>query len=199
MAKSGLPLRQPREWYLYNNLRSGDIKDIRKEYSRLRKAFNRAVDRGFGDFSARVQHQRQQHMPVLKGLSDTDIRHNLAEMVNASHSRGFTAAGRRAIEKESYETLKARGVKGVTRQNLRQYLSFLNFVSKLRGSKYTEEDLKTFDQAFRRGFDIDNLRSQWDFYATHSEEISRIPMNNKAKRAAMINDLERRAIISRRT
>ena len=188
-----MTLKQPREWYYYHNLRSNaDIKTIRKEYSRVRKAFNKALRGGFRDYYRDITDSTIKDYPILKGLSESQIKHYLAEMINLSASKGFTAAGRREQRNQAIDTLRARGVKGVNRSNWTRFVHFADTYYEQYGVKYSDDALRAYDAVLRRKGSEDQFLKNIQFYEEHVDELLNIPVNGK-KTKGMLKAFEIRA------
>ena len=172
-----MKLFNDRDWYYYHNLVNQPDKEVRKEYTRIRKAFNKAINQGFGEFHRSITGQTVNPYPVMKGLSIQQIRHYLSEMVNMSHARGFTAAGRREMKRQSIQTLKARGVKSVNGKNWDTFLRFASHYYDTYGIKYTDQALQAFDAVQRRGGDMDILMKNVSFYENHLADLQKIPVH----------------------
>ena len=119
-------------------------RDLKKEYSRLRDAFQKQIGRlAEKDQSSRVKaflpggykYQRTiKDIENLRGRKNwtersrrEDWARRIAELKELRSARSLSISGRKAIRQETIKTLKEEGLTGINGSNYDQFVNFMNF------------------------------------------------------------------------
>lgn len=119
-------------------------KDLKKEYTRLRDQFQKQIGRlAEKDQSARVQaflpggYKYQKTIKDIENLRGRknwtersrreDWARRIAELKELRSARSLSISGRKAIRKETIQTLKEEGLTGINSSNYDQFVNFMNF------------------------------------------------------------------------
>lgn len=125
-----LPAYDP--YNLNRELRKGTVsmKDVRKEYSRLRKIITKRVARmEKAGFAGTSFVRRNKSIPVLKGLTDAQVRYGLADLYMAVNRKDSTIKGMRQVYKERREWLSLKfGLEIDNAEELAQFGRMMNYV-----------------------------------------------------------------------
>lgn len=193
-----------REDYFYLSLKEKPISEVRKEYTRFRKEFNKHLKAGFGEWYANRAFRINPY-PTIKEISsglsaeqtNSQIMHNLAEMKNLSMSTGYTAAGRRKIRQQAIDTLSALGAKSFSyednRKNIRNFEKFIQFAEYFEdtfGMKYTSDALTVFDTVLSEKGDLDKMYANFDRYVENVSKFDQIRSLPDKKRRKALKKIE---------
>lgn len=160
-------------------------RDLKKEYSRLRDAFQKQIGRlAEKDQSSRVKafmpggykHQRTiKEIENLRGRKNwseksrrEDWARRIAELKELRSARSLSISGRKAIRQETIKTLKEEGLTGINGSNYDQFVNFMNF-AKAQGllEQYDSQQVAEAFNDWIEGGILDN-----DELASYIEEWS---------------------------
>ena len=186
-----------REDYFITSLEDKPIRDVRKEYTRFRKMFNKHLKAGFGQWYENVAFRINPY-PTIKELSsgksadesNNIIRHFLSEMKNLSLSRGYTAAGRRQMQQDAIETLHSRGATSINSRNFGQFIKFAAHFQDTYGIKYTTDALTVFDTVLKNKGNLDQMYDKFEDYLSNIEQIEKIRKLPRAKQRKALEEFE---------
>lgn len=154
--------------YDYNpqSLQKYSMRQLRKEYSRLRTVANKRLDRlmnsEFADSQA-AAYNAGRYIP-LKGVeSESELRHLLSDLGRFITSEQSTVTGQRDIMERNVRLWRdEKGYDFIDSGNIRAWVEFLEYVSDMEGFVY---ELPTLAKAFDELSLNNQTRSADDFKA----------------------------------
>lgn len=104
-----------------------DIKEIRSEYSELRKIANKRIKRAQAKGELMDVEQFRTTNSIMSGAdSNVNLVKSYNEVVKFLNSKRSTAKGREEIRKKTRETLQKLGYQGITEENDKLFGEFMN-------------------------------------------------------------------------
>lgn len=111
-----------------------DMKDVRKEYSRLRsiwrKRYERLLKSDYKDVNIVIERPIQRYKPLKEITSDREIYHLLSELATIIGSERTTVTGMKKREKEKMQHINE--VYGIELKTHEDLLNFGRFMEQLR-------------------------------------------------------------------
>ena len=144
-AKLGFPVFD----YNPQSLQKYSMKQLRKEYSRLRTIANKRIDRllqsEFADTQA-VAYNAGIYIP-LKGVeSESELRHLLSDVARFITSEQSTVTGQRDIIERNVQIWNdEKGFENINESNVRAWVEFLEYIQDMEGYVY---ELNTMNEVF---------------------------------------------------
>jgi len=103
-----------------------ELKDVRTEYSELRKIANKRIKRAHAQGDLLDYEQFMTTKAIMKGVTPVaDLAKAYSEVVKFLHYRKSTAAGRKEIRRKTRETLNKLGFKSITDDNVKLFGDFM--------------------------------------------------------------------------
>lgn len=104
-----------------------EIKEMRSEYSELRKIANKRIKRAQAKGELMDVEQFQTTKSIMSGAdSNVNLVKSYNEVVKFLNSKRSTAKGREEIRKKTRETLQKLGYQGITEENDKLFGEFMN-------------------------------------------------------------------------
>lgn len=104
-----------------------EMKEIRAEYSELRKIANKRIKRAQAKGELKDVEQFQTTKSIMSGAdSNVNLVKSYNEVVKFLNSKRSTAKGREEIRKKTRETLQKLGYQGITEENDKLFGEFMN-------------------------------------------------------------------------
>ena len=190
-------MKWERDDYYIQSLLETPAKDLRKEYTRFRKSFNRHLEAGFGRWYEQVAYRLNPY-PTIKELSEGKtaeqankaMAYFLSEMKNLSMSRGYSAQGRREIRKDAIDTLHAMGAKSINNKNFDKFVEFADYFKDTYGIRYTSDALTVFDTVLKNKGNLDQMFEKFDNYISRIDEIEKLRRLPSKKQRQALHDFE---------
>lgn len=100
-------------------------------------------------------------------LNKRQLAAGLTDLTGFLHSERSTLTGTRRIEKRQLATFRdAYGMKWLNKNNIDEFLRFLDWVKEMKGVKYNfEEVVALYRSAKYSKLPLDRIKTQYDFYA----------------------------------
>ncbi len=178
----------PDEYYYPEALKSGvlTIEEMRKEYSHLRKLANQRLEAlGRSEFSEHQSYLRNvgKFVPLAQITSERELIHKLYEAKKFTSARSGSVTGLRAIERQTLETARERGLTFLNKNNLRAFGEYMEEArargyAKLYGSERVAE---LFGTATKKGFNPDELFADFQYWMENRAELAQTPKIKNAK------------------
>ena len=159
--------------YDYNpqSLQKYSLKQLRKEYSRLRSTATKRIDRllesEFADSQA-AAYNAGKYIPLKAMRSESELRHLLSDMARFLTSEQGSVTGQRDIMQRNVKIWRdEKGYSDINEGNIRAWVEFLDYVSDMEGYVYetntlmeafTEMDLTNETRA------EENYKEAWKYY-----------------------------------
>lgn len=137
MAKIKVVLRWNANSYLPSELKKLPIKEVRKEYSRLRSIERKRMDRMKGtefEKSDTFKRNYKAYKPV-KELNDTELLYQTAKLAREVSKAGNTLTEAKELKAKKLETLQSHGYSFVNDEN---FFDFVKFMDEYRARKLDE-------------------------------------------------------------
>ena len=191
MAKTDV-LKYDYENYYIEALKSGSLteKEIRSEYSRLRKIANKRLEAlGRSKFNKSQTYLKNvgKYVTLDKIKNERQLIYKLQDLAKFVTSKRGSVTGQYEIRRKTLETLHERGITFVTDKNLD---AFGEFMEEARSRKYDEiygsERLKDmFGFAEKKGMNPMELFNDFDYWVKNREKLKSIPkIKNKHNRTS---------------
>lgn len=164
-----LPAYDP--YNLNRELRKGTVtmKDVRKEYTRLRGIVRgRVVRMEKAGFASTSFVQWNKSIPTLKGLTDAQVRYGLADLYIAVNRKDSTIKGQRQVYKERREWLSLKfGLEIDNAEELAQFGRMMNYVKAAYQDRLLDSDQIAI------AISKEGIRDLWkDFVESDSDAVS---------------------------
>ena len=154
-------------------LQRRSIRELKREYSRLRTIANkrlaRLMDSEFADSQA-VAYNAGRYVPIKGITSESELRHLLTDLSKFITSEQSTVTGQRDIVERLTQTWRDdKGFDFINTGNVRDWVRFLDYVQDVEGYVY---DIAAMGEAFeemsldvQRGYtDRMEIRDVYDYY-----------------------------------
>lgn len=195
-------LKYSYDWYephaLRMEMKAGNMKDIRKEYTRLRdiaqKRLKRMGKSMFKDTQTYLKNVN--HYPKLKDIkSESELASRLSDLSRFITSKTSTLSGMEAQMNKALETLHEHDYNFVTRDN---YISFGKFMEEYRFQKLDElydsgDTAETFNALEQHRVDPEKVKADFEFWLQNEKLLEDIPTGSGGEikestlRSRMIN------------
>ena len=162
--------------YTPQSLQKYSLKQLRKEYSRLRTIANKRIDRlmqtEFADTQA-VAYNAGRYIPLKGTTSESEIRHLLSDVARFILSEQSTVTGQRDIMERNVKIWHdEKHYEDINIGNIRAWVEFLDYVSDMEGYVYeTNTLMETFKELNltneTRG--EDNYKEAWKLYQAKTD------------------------------
>ena len=169
----------PDEYYYPEALKSGvlTVEEMRKEYSHLRKLANQRLEAlGRSEFSDHQSYLRNvgKFVPLSQIESERELIAKLYQVKKFTSARSGSVSGLRAIERQTLETARERGLTFLNKGNLRAFGEYMEEArargyAKLYGSERVAE---LFGTATKKGFDPDELFNDFQYWMDKRAELA---------------------------
>ena len=182
-------MRNPLKWdrYDYNPqaLSRKEEKELRREYSRLRKIANKRLIRLGQSPEYRESKAYQYNKKGFKPLEDIKTKGELARALSSLaklvSSRQSSITGLKEIEKQSIESLHRHGYTFVTRANFRQFMAFMEA---WRNYKYdrlydSERAVQLFQESARLQINRDEILDNFEYWMENQQYLENLPKRIK--------------------
>ena len=168
------------EWYQPANLRKqmkeGKLKEIRKEYTRLRDISQKRLKRlGNSMFRDTQMYKRNvNHYPLLKNIqSESELAARLSDLSRFITSQTSTVSGMNAQMNRSLATLHEHDYKFVTKEN---FISFGKFMEEYRFQKLDElydsgDAAETYEALEKHRVDPEKVKEDFEFWLQNQETL----------------------------
>lgn len=181
MAKTDV-LQYDYENYHIEALKSGSLtgKEIRAEYSRLRKIANRRIEAlgrsKFKTSQAYIQNVNK-YVALDKIKNERDLMYRLHDLANFVTSKSGSVTGQYEIRRKTLETLHERGITFVNAKNLEAFGEFMEEArTKLYSRIYGSERIKDmFGIAEKKGINPQELFKDFAYWMQNREKLEAMP------------------------
>ena len=159
--------------YRPNDLRNMSESEIRKEYSRLKRAANRRLtnleNRGLGTWGER-RFASSRNMPIEW------IEQSLLEVSRWIREPRHTVRGEIEHRKAVIDALHERGIDYVNNENFNEFTDFMNKLREQYSEKLfdSSDAVEVFGQMQRLGVDKETVMEHYDYFAKNSEKLNRL-------------------------
>lgn len=159
--------------YRPNDLKRMNETDIRREYSRLKRAANRRLEnlekRNLGTWGER-RFASSKNMPIEW------IEQSLLDVSRWLREPRHTVRGEMAQRRAVIDALKERGIDYVDNSNFNQFTDFMNKLREQYSEKVfdSSDAVEVFGQMQRLGVDRDTVMEHYDYFAKNSEKLHRL-------------------------
>lgn len=185
MPRATGKLRYSEDWYqpynLRESMRAGNIKEIRKEYTRLRDISQKRLKRMSQTIWRRSQTFKRNvsHYPKLADIkSESELAARLSDLSRFIMSQSSTVSGQEQQMKKSLKTLhENEGYEFVTKEN---YLEFGEFMEEYRFQRLDEEydsgdAAETFNVLEAHRVDPSKVKEDFEFWLSNREILEQLP------------------------
>lgn len=154
--------------YNPQSLQKYSVRQLRKEYSRLRTIANKRLDRllqsEFADTQA-VAYNAGRYVP-LKGVNtESELRHLLSDVARFITSEQSTVTGQRDIIERNVQIWREeKGYDFINSGNVRAWTEFLDYVQQMEGYVY---ELEAMSDAFKELELTNETRGKADYQAAY--------------------------------
>lgn len=168
------------EWYqpakLRAEMKAGNLKEIRKEYTRLRDISQKRLKRmGKSMFKDTQMYKRNvNHYPLLKDIqSESELAARLSDLSRFIMSQTSTVSGMNAQMNKSLKTLHEHDYNFVTKEN---FISFGKFMEEYRFQKLDEmydsgDAAETYDALEKHRVDPEKVKEDFGFWLQNQETL----------------------------
>lgn len=183
MAKS--PLKFDRGIYYPNQvLRILGLKELRKEYSRLRaiavKRIKRLKESEFADAEI-LKYNTVEYYTPLKGMTVRDIQYKISDLARFLDSPVSTVTGQRKRQAQTLATLKRHGYGFVTAKNLLSFGRWMEYAKAKAMSKYFDSERAA--EIFRDAEEETGAEEMYKEYTQYeTEQIKQRALSRRRKR-----------------
>lgn len=168
--------------YRPNEAKNLSNRELRQEYSRLRRLANRRLAnmerRGLGTWGER-------RFASARGMSSEYVEAALLEVSRFLRDPRHTVRGEQAHMDQVIDTFKERGIDFIDRDNFYQFTDFMNSLREQYSEKLfdSSDALEVFGNMNRLGLDPDEVKEHFDYYAQNADKLSRlrIPRTDKGR------------------
>ena len=181
MAARG-KLKYDEDWYQPHNIRqemkAGSMKDIRKEYTRLRDIAQKRLKRMGASMWAETQTYKRnvKHYPLLKDIkTEAELAARLSDLSRFIMTKTSTVSGMEVQMKKALKTLHEHGFNFVSKEN---YISFGKFMEEYRFQKLDEmgydsaDAADTFNALEQHRVDPEKVKKDFEFWLANQELLS---------------------------
>ena len=164
--------------YHPESLQSGfSEKELRQEYSRLRKVANKRLQRlersEFAD-SQTVRYNKDRFVPLSQIGSKSDLAHVMSDLARFLTAARGSITGLREERRKAIETWQDTGASFVNESNYNDWVEFLEFAKDFIGKPYLETAKEIFQQGEKAGLTGNRLRENFAGYLENYENTGSI-------------------------
>lgn len=188
--------------YDYNPLKlmHVDREDLIKEYDRMRRMFQKRVNRleSSDDFNdSDIIQKKQRYERTGRMLTKQELAFILTELEHDLSDERSSLSSLRKIQNKSIETLHERGYKNITKKNYKQFLQYIKATESIalatlkysynpRTGRYTGADagkrMQMFSLAQAKGISTSALVKDFRYFISHIDEIRQLPDRKTGKK-----------------
>lgn len=171
----GLKSRETNPAQILNSLSE---REIRSEYSRLRKIANRRL-KALGNYypeSKIYQKYNDQFISLREIDSVNEIAYRLSDMIRYLHTEAGTVTGLKRIRNEILDKLHEQGYNFVTKSNFLEFTEFMDTLdTQARNMRYDSERLvDLFEITFKKKIPTDVVKRDFEYFMDNKDKISKI-------------------------
>lgn len=198
------------ELYHYEAFKQGNVSrdDLYKEYSRLRQVANKRLDRMEGTKYENSQTYRRNagkyttiaeikdealsnakklKPEVAQKYVDLQVAKKLDELYKFLTAKSSSIRGMQAIENQTVETLRDRGLLFINKGNIQQFGEYMEYLRSVHKGKQfdSERAVELFGTAVKKGIKPEEIAEDFEYWKQHEEELAKMPkITNSKKRSA---------------
>lgn len=171
----GLKSRETNPAQILNSLSE---REIRSEYSRIRKIANQRL-KALGNYypeSKIYQKYNGQFITLREMDSVNEIAYRLSDMIRYLHTEVGTVTGLRKRRNEILEKLHEQGYNFVTKSNFLEFTEFMDILdTQARNMRYDSERLvDLFEITFKKKIPTDVVKRDFEYFMDNKDKISKI-------------------------
>lgn len=171
----GLKSRETNPAQILNSLSE---REIRSEYSRLRKIANQRL-KALGNYyleSKIYQKYNGQFITLREMDSVNEIAYRLSDMIRYLHTEAGTVTGLKRIRNEILDKLHEQGYNFVTKSNFLEFTEFMDTLdTQARNMRYDSERLvDLFEITFKKKIPTDVVKRDFEYFMDNKDKISKI-------------------------
>lgn len=153
-------------------------KEIRSEYSRLRKIANQRL-KALGNYypeSKIYQKYNGQFITLREMDSVNEIAYRLSDMIRYLHTEAGTVTGLKRIRNEILDKLHEQGYNFVTKSNFLEFTEFMDTLdTQARNMRYDSERLvDLFEITHKKKIPTDVVKRDFEYFMDNKDKISKI-------------------------
>lgn len=150
-------------------IEAGKVKDVRKEYTRLRDIAQKRLKRlaAAGYKNTEVYQRNYKHYPLLKNIkSSSELAQRLSDLSRFIESRRSTVKGIKDTRTQALQTLHEHGYKFVTAENYGEFAEFMEtYRNNLLDMEYDSGDAADlFGVAVKHEIDPEKIKEDFEFW-----------------------------------
>ena len=158
-------------------------KEMRKEYSRLRKVANgrlRTLENSEWGKHSVTWRDYVGEFPAGRGRSKAEIAHRLSTAYYFLSLKTSTVSGIREIRDKFLETMHDEGYTWVNKDNYYDFIEFMDTVKSYYDTVTYDSDraVDVFDVMTDAGFSADDLKNDFDWWFENYRKIKSKPIKN---------------------
>lgn len=195
MAQKKARLRWDLQQYMPAFSVNMDVRELRKEYTRLRKIAQKRLERFVGTEWERSEVFKKNYgqYPKLADIpSEARLRYELASLARFINAETSSVSGLREQRRKTIEALRDKGYTFVNKKNYWQFGEFMDYykTSKLNQIYDSEAALNVFQMTERFNIPERELSRNFETYLSKAEEIENmeVPRNPKARNSDYIRE-----------
>lgn len=195
MAQKKAKLRWDLQQYMPAFSVNMDVKELRKEYTRLRKIAQKRLERFVGTEWERSEVFKKNYgqYPKLADIpSESRLRYELAALARFINAETSSVSGLRQQRAKTIEALRDKGYTFVNKNNYWQFGEFMDYykTSKLNQIYDSEAALTVFQMTERFNIPERELSRNFETYLSKAEEIENmeVPRNPRARNSDYIRE-----------
>lgn len=171
----GLKSRETNPAQILNSLSE---REIRSEYSRLRKIANQRL-KALGNYypeSKIYQKYNGQFITLREMDSVNEIAYRLSDMIRYLHTEAGTVTGLKRIRNEILDKMHEQGYNFVTKSNFLEFTEFMDTLdTQARNMRYDSERLvDLFEITFKKKIPTDVVKRDFEYFMDNKDKISKI-------------------------
>ena len=171
----GLKSRETNPAQILNSLSE---REIRSEYSRLRKIANQRL-KALGNYypeSKIYQKYNGQFITLREMDSVNEIAYRLSDMIRYLHTEAGTVTGLKRIRNEILDKLHEQGYNFVTKSNFLEFTEFMDTLdTQARNMRYDSERLvDLFEIKYKKKIPTDVVKRDFEYFMDNKDKISKI-------------------------
>lgn len=171
----GLKSRETNPAQILNSLSE---REIRSEYSRLRKIANQRL-KALGNYypeSKIYQKYNGQFITLREMDSVNEIAYRLSDMIRYLHTEAGTVTGLKRIRNEILDKLHEQGYNFVTKSNFLEFTEFMDTLdTQARNMRYDSERLvDLFEITYKKKIPTDVVKRDFEYFMDNKDKISKI-------------------------
>lgn len=160
--------------YQPDALQSGyTVKELRREYSRLRDVAQKRLGRlERSEFagSQTVKYNWGRFKKLSEITSAGELTHLLGDLARFLTASRGSVSGMREARRKSVETLQEGGLTFVTEKNFDVFTDFMDWLHDFYPHGYPSKAIRVLEQAMEKKLSIDNVKANFDRYMEQMEK-----------------------------